>query len=88
MADQLYRFIDKSGKCFEAFQHIGEVEYTEDGKPYGERVYNDHVGAMLRASHHDGRTFIVGDMMVFKNDLIEAGFEYGKDFYVIKVNKP
>lgn len=85
MSEQLYQFIDKTGKCFEAFQKMGKLEYTENGKPYGERIYNDHVGALLRASHHDGKTFTVGDMLAFRDDLINAGFEWGKDFYIKKV---
>lgn len=84
MGEQLYKFIDKTGKCFEAFQDIGEIEYDNNGKAYGEGVYNNYVGALLRASHHKGYTFGIGDMMCFKQDLLDAGFEWGKDFYIVK----
>lgn len=78
--EQYYLFVDKTGHCFEDFQKKGNDEN-------GERTYNDHVGAMLRASHHDGYTFCVGDMLAFRDDLTDAGFEWGVDFYVKKVDK-
>lgn len=84
MFEQLYKFIDKTGSCFESFQEIGKVV---DGNPSPDRLYHDHVGAMLRASHNDEHFFGVGDMMVFKDELLEAGFKWGVDFYIIKVNK-
>jgi len=77
--EQLYLFVDKTGHCFEDFRGMGNSEC--------ERNYNDLVGAMLRASHHDGYTFCVGDMLVFRDDLTQAGFKWGVDFYVKKVDK-
>ena len=66
--EQLYVFVDKSGHCFEVFQGDGEDDY------------NDRVGALMRG----GEKFTAGDMFVFKQDLIDAGFEWGRDFYVKK----
>ena len=74
--EQYYLFVDKTGHCFEDFQILGN---DEDGS----RVYNDYVGALMRS----GRRFTVGDMMCFKDDLTEAGFKWGIDFYVKKVDK-
>lgn len=74
--EQYYLFVDKTGLCFETFQKMGNEEN-------GERIYNDHVGAMMRS----GRKFIVGDMMCFRDDLVDAGFKWGVDFYVKKVDK-
>jgi len=71
--EQLYIFVDKTGHCFEDFQNKGSNE--------GERRYNDVVGAMMRG----GRKFTVGDMLAFRDDLTDAGFEWGKDFYIRKV---
>jgi len=42
---------------------------------------NDIVGAWMRG----GRKFSVGDMLVFRDDLVVAGFAWGVDFYVKKV---
>ncbi len=77
MEEQLYQFVDKTGECFEAYQSLGEDE--------SDKRYHDHIGAMLRASHHGEHTFCVGDMMCFKDELVEAGFKWGVDFYVRKV---
>ena len=74
--EQMYRFVDKSN-CFEKFQGIGEDE--------ADKRYHDHVGALLRASNNGECDFSVGDAMVFRDELIEAGFEWGKDFYMKKV---
>ena len=73
--EQYYLFVDKTELCFEAFQSLGSCD--------AEHRYNDSVGAWLRA----GRTFTVGDMMVFRDDLIDAGFKWGIDFFVKKVDK-
>ena len=70
-----YQFIDKTGECFEKFQDMASENNS----------YNDTIGATLRASHHDDLTFSVGDMMVFKRDLLDAGFKWGIDFYVRKI---
>jgi len=67
--EQLYIFVDKSGHCFKDFQA------KDDGSGY-----NNLVGAWLAG----GKMFCVGDMMVFKQELIDAGFQWGKDFYVKK----
>lgn len=74
--EQLYRFVDKSD-CFEKFQHIGENA--------GDKKYHDSVGALLRASNNREHDFCVGDAMVFRDELIDAGFVWGKDFYMKKV---
>lgn len=74
LEEQYYLFVDKTGHCFEDLQGIGE---GTQGR------YNDFVGALMRS----GRKFTVGDMMSFKDDLTEAGFEWGVDFYVKKVDK-
>lgn len=72
--EQLYTFVDKTGHCFEDFQNIGD-------KNNGERKYNDCIGAMLRG----GKEFIVGNMLAFRDDLTNAGFKWGIDFYVKRV---
>lgn len=74
--EQYYLFMDKTGHCFEDFQEKGSANN-------GERNYNDMVGAMMRG----GRKFTVGDMMAFRDDLTNAGFKWGIDFYVKKVDK-
>jgi hypothetical protein len=74
--DIMYRFIDVTGKCFESFQSLGEND--------GDKKYHGYIGALLKASHHNEHIFTVGDMMVFKDELIDAGFTWGKDFYVKK----
>lgn len=79
MKDQQYQFIDKTGKCFESFQSIGEDDVC--------KRYNDFVGALLRASNDGGHFFCVGDMLAFRDDLVAAGFQWGKDFYVRKVDE-
>ena len=76
MEEQYYLFVDKTGRCFEAFQKTGNLEN-------GQIDYNDLIGAWLRG----GRKFIVGDMLCFRDDLVEAGFKWGVDFYVKKVDK-
>jgi len=75
MNEQLYIFIDKTGHCFEDFQSLKVNDECHSH-------YNDCVGAMLRG----GEKFTVGDMLAFKDDLVNAGFEWGTDFYVRKVN--
>lgn len=72
MQEQLYIFVDKTGKCFEEFQGMGEYD--------GDAKYHDVIGAYLRG----GKKFTVGDMLAFRDDLTNAGFEWGKDFYVKK----
>ncbi len=74
--EQMYRFVDKSN-CFVKFQDIGENE--------ADKRYHDHVGALLRASNNGEHDFSVGDAMVFRDELEDAGFEWGKDFYLKKV---
>jgi len=88
MDEQLYQFVDKTGHCFEDFQTStgkespDEVDKLLDNQPDdGERAYRGCVGAMMR----DGRKFSVGDMLAFRDDLMDAGFEWGIDFYVKKV---
>ncbi len=74
--EQYYLFVDKTGRCFESFQKKGDTDN-------GERVYNDYAGALMRSGHK----FTVGDMLCFRDDLVEAGFKWGIDFYVKKVDK-
>lgn len=73
--EQYYLFVDKTGSCFESFQEMGDSEC--------ERGYNDLVGAWLRA----GQKFTVGDMLCFRDELADAGFKWGIDFFVKKVDK-
>ena len=73
--EQYYLFVDKTGHCFEDFQDRGSCDAG--------RRYNDSVGAWLRG----GRKFTVGDMLVFRDDLFDAGFKWGIDFFVKKVDK-
>ena len=73
--EQHYLFVDKTGHCFEDFQKMGDSECA--------RSYNDLVGAWLRG----GKKFIVGDMMAFRDDLTQAGFRWGIDFFAKKVEK-
>lgn len=92
MDEQKYIFIDKTGHCFEDFQTStrekppDEIDKIVDESlgsitNEGERNYRDRVGAMMRG----GCEFTVGDMLAFRDDLTDAGFEWGKDFYVKKV---
>ena len=74
--EQYYLFVDKTGHCFEAFQKTGNLENRQID-------YNDLIGAWLRS----GRKFTVGDMLCFRDDLTDAGFKWGVDFYVKKVDK-
>ena len=78
--EQLYQFVDKSGKCFESFQHMG------DNKSESSKRYHDYIGAALRASHHGEYFFTVGDTLAIRDELVEAGFKWGIDFYVRKVD--
>ena len=75
----MYRFTDKTGKCFKVFQGMGNPNDE------GDRRYHDHIGAMLRASHNGEHDFSVGDAMVFREELLDAGFGWGIDFYMKKV---
>ena len=79
MSEQMYKFIDKTGHCFEDFQDLGNPEDEGDIR------YHDNIGAMLRASNNGEHDFSVGDMLVFRDELQEAGYEWGKDFFVKKV---
>lgn len=91
MDEQLYIFVDRTGHCFEDFQTSIQTVSDEIDKIVdkavgvknddGEKRYRDRVGAMLRG----GCEFSVGDMLAFRDDLTDAGFEWGKDFYVKKV---
>lgn len=64
-----YIFIDKSGHCFDDF---AAVEDDTD--------YHIHVANWFAAN----KKFSVGDMLCFRDELTEAGFKWGKDFYVKK----
>jgi hypothetical protein len=74
MSEQQYKFVDMTGRCFKKF---GEVEDSTE--------YHRCVAAMLIRSDKDDHPFHVGDMMIFKDELMEAGFEWGVDFYVKKI---
>ena len=76
IGEQYYLFVDKTGHCFEDFQEKGDANS-------GEQTYNAIIGAMLRGE----RKFTVGDMLAFRDDLTNAGFRWGVDFYVKKVDK-
>ena len=71
---QQYRFVDKTGQCFEAFSNI------ED-----DTDYHKLIACMLMASSEGEKTFEVGDMMCFRDELQDAGFKWGIDFYAKKV---
>lgn len=73
--EQYYLFVDKTGHCFEDFQGVGAND--------GTLGYNAYVGALMRGE----RKFTVGDMMAFRDDLTDAGFKWGVDFFVKKVDK-
>ena len=75
MEEQYYLFVDKTGHCFEDFQEVGANDDTLGSNAY--------VGALMRGE----RKFTVGDMMAFRDDLTQAGFKWGVDFYVKKVDK-
>ena len=75
---QQYKFVDKTGKCFKAFAEVEDEDSSE---------YNKRVAALLMASQEGKHTFEVGDMCVFRDELEEAGFRWGVDFYVQKVGK-
>ncbi len=74
--EKRYRFIDKSGDCFSSFQDMDEG----DG-------YRDHVGRMLRASDAGEYDFCIGDIVVFIDELKDAGFKWETDFFVKKKEK-
>ena len=74
MDEQLYIFVDKSGHCFDDF---AKVEDSTD--------YHRFIAALLKSSNDGEHTFTVGDMMCFRDELKEDGFEWGVDFYVKKV---
>ena len=82
-SEQLYVFVDKSGHCFEDFQLSAGTGFGIDSdiENDGERRYRDVIGAWLRS----GKKFSVGDMLVFRDDLQNAGFKWGVDFYVKKI---
>lgn len=79
MSEQLYQFIDKSGTCFKTFQSLGNIE--------SEKIYQDLRGASLRASNDGNHNFSVGDMFCLRDELEDAGFKWGTDFYIKKVGK-
>lgn len=91
--EQLYIFIDKTGHCFEDFRRSTKTSPKDEldeiiDKAVGskntddvEQRYKNLIGAMLQA----GREFSVGDMLAFRDDLTDAGFKWGVDFYVKKV---
>lgn len=71
--EQLYIFVDKSGHCFEDFRCMGANN--------GALAYNNILGSWLAR----GKKFSVGDMLAFRDDLFNAGFKWGVDFYARKV---
>jgi len=76
MDEQLYVFVDKTGHCFEDFQTMKVADECH-------ARYNDLLGAWLRG----GKEFTVGDMLALRDDLTNAGFRWGTDFFVKKVDK-
>lgn len=68
--EQLYCFVDKSGSCFEDFSKV------KDSTDYHRRIAH-----LFR----NNQKFSVGDMLCFRDDLTEANFVWGRDFYIIKV---
>ena len=66
----MYIFVDSSGHCFD------DITKKDVGDDYFK---------LLAHWFKKGKKFIVGDMLAFRDDLVEAGFEWGKDFYVKKV---
>jgi len=72
--EQMYRFIDNSGHCFDDFAKI------EDSTEYHKLVAD-----LLKESHMGDKTFSVGDMLCFRDELLEDGFKWSVDFYIMKV---
>lgn len=70
--EQLYQFVDKSG-CFERFQN--------SGNNIGKQNYRNVIGVWLKKD----KNFTVGDMLAIRDDLENAGFKWGIDFYVKKI---
>jgi hypothetical protein len=73
MEDFEYVFIDKSGHCFVDFANVKD-----------DTEYHRFVAALLTASSKGEHTFTVGDMLCFRDELVEAGCVWGTDFYVRK----
>jgi len=63
MSEQKYKFVDVTGKCFGSFARI------EDSTDY-------HKMVAVLLMHNE---FGVGDMLSFRDDLIEDGFVWGKE---------
>lgn len=70
---QQYRFVDESGCCLTNFVD----KAAED-----DIAYNKRVASLLRR-----RTVEVSDMCCFRDDLQNAGFVWGMDFYFKKEGK-
>lgn len=68
-----YFFIDKSGHCFDDFAN------KED-----DTDYHKMVASLLASRQEAGHGFSVGDMLCFRDELQEDGFQWGIDFYVKK----
>lgn len=66
--EQQYRFIDKTGSCFADYARIPD-----------DTDYHKIVTTMLQNRLHS-----VGDMLVFRDELVNAGFKWGIDFYAVK----
>lgn len=79
MAEQLYRFIDKTGHCFESFQIMGVTDF--------DRRYHDSIGAILRTSNAGKHDFSIGDMFCIRDELQKAGFQWNVDFYIKKITQ-
>jgi len=69
LSEQKYKFVDVTGKCFDSFAQI------EDTTDY-------HKVLAVSLLHNE---FVAGDMISFRNDLIEDGFVCGEDFYIRKI---
>lgn len=67
--EQMYQFVDKSGTCFDDFADIRD-----------DTDYHRMIAAKLSLGE-----FTVGDMMLFRDELQQDGFEWGIDFVVKKI---
>ena len=76
MDEQLYKFIDSSGKCFDEY---AKIEDPTD--------YHVLVALMLKNSQEGKKTFGVGDMLCFRDELQDAGFKWGTDFFIKKITE-
>jgi len=72
--EQLYRFIDNTGHCFIDFAKIPDTIFN-----------HKTIAALLVGSNKGWKYFTLSEMLCYRDVLFEAGFKWGKDFYVRKV---